>query len=110
MIKVIVVLKKLDSITQEEFNDHWLTIHAPLVSEVLPGLLKYVTNTRVESRNKNRVWDFDGVSELWFEDTESYKKAWQSEGADRIREDEKTFLKSTVWIMTEETLIVDRTV
>jgi len=107
MVKIIATLIKLDVMSHEEFTDYWLNRHGPLVRNTLPGLRKYVINTRVN--RLNREWAYDGVSELWFDDVYSIKKAFASNQFEVIREDEKKFLKSVVWIMTEENFIVDRT-
>lgn len=41
-------------VTHDEFNHYWLTHDAPMVREMLPGLRKYVINTRVDSNNPDR--------------------------------------------------------
>lgn len=106
MIKIVATLIKVASFSQEEFSNYWLMSHGPLVRDTLPGLRKYVINTRIEIPNKQ--WDYDGIAELWFDDIASVKKAFASEAANKIREDERKFLKSINWIMTRENLIVDR--
>lgn len=107
MVKIIATLIKLDGLSHQEFTDYWLNRHGQLVRNTLPGLRKYVINTRVN--RPDREWPYDGVSELWFDDVYSIKKAFASKEFELIREDEKKFLKEVVWIMTEENLIVDRT-
>lgn len=91
--------------SQREFTDYWLTSHGPLVRDILPGLRKYIINTRVDS--SSREWAYNGVSELWFDDVYSIKKAFASKEFETILADERKFLKSVDWIMTEENNIMD---
>lgn len=103
MVKIMAVLVKLDYLSQEEFNAYWLKSHGPLVRDTLPGLRKYIINTRVKTNKKD--WPYNGIAELYFDDVAGVKKAFASEAADKIREDEKKFLKDINWILTEENLI-----
>jgi uncharacterized protein (TIGR02118 family) len=59
------LVKKRDDITHEQFTRHWLTTHAALCCK-LPGLRRYSVNLVDKARFPH--WDYDGFSELWFDD------------------------------------------
>ena len=82
MFKAMILLKRNDSLSFEEFKSHWLTGHAELVRQ-LPGLRNAVFNFNLSNAGS----DFDGVSELWFDTEQDFLDAYASETGQKVAED-----------------------
>jgi uncharacterized protein (TIGR02118 family) len=82
MFKAMILLKRNDSLSFEEFKTHWLTGHAELVCQ-LPGLRKAVFNFN----QLNGEGGFDGVSELWFDTEQDFVDAYASETGKKVADD-----------------------
>ncbi|MDG6904724.1 MAG: EthD domain-containing protein [Nitrososphaerota archaeon] len=59
--------------SREEFKNHWLNKHAEVV-KTFPEIKKYTINCVIGSES-----EYDGVSELWFNDEISMRKLDSSE-------------------------------
>jgi len=103
MFKMMTLLKKKPTLTDEEFAKYWLETHAPLASK-MPGLRKYVVN--VVRRPPNREPDFDGVVELWFDDSASMKKAFTSPEGALTQKDTEAFCANLTTMYIDEHPIV----
>lgn len=99
MFKLIILLKKKTSISNEEFVKYWLETHAPLAKK-MPGLRKYVVN--VVRRPPNREPEFNGVVELWFEDVDGMKKAFASPEGQTTQTDTENFASSLTTLYIDE--------
>lgn len=77
MFKMIILLTKKPTMSDQEFAKYLLYVHAPLARKK-PGLRKYVVN--LVQRSPNKKSDYRGVVELWFDDKESMKVAFASPG------------------------------
>jgi len=96
MMKVIALVYRKPGVSAEEFRRCWLETHAPLMLRVVPGLLHYTQNVRTKSSGFPD--DPDGISEMWFEDSDSVKDYldWrQSPEARDLRVDEDCFQDSS---------------
>jgi len=82
MFKAMILLKRNDSLSFEEFKTHWLNGHSELVRQ-LPGLRKAVFNFN----QSNGEGDFDGVSELWFDSEDDFIAAYASEIGKKVAGD-----------------------
>ena len=73
MIKLIVLLKRKDGLTQQEFSRSWEEIHGLLAAKIIPGLKRCVHNyaVRLPRDGEPRI---DRVAELWFDDLESWRE------------------------------------
>lgn len=63
-VKRVGLVVRKASLTQEQFEQHWLTVHADLCKK-LPGMLRYSVN--LVDRARFPAFGYDGFSELWFE-------------------------------------------
>jgi uncharacterized protein (TIGR02118 family) len=77
------------TLTYDEFIDHWMNVHAPLVAK-LPGLLRYSVN--LVDRERSPGLDHDGFAELWFASTDALETAFASPEAALLRDDVKHFV------------------
>jgi hypothetical protein len=106
VLKGIVLLKRKQGLTREEFLDYYETRHVPLVRTLLPSIGGYTRNyldlTPVASGGAVGAElpgdppDFDVITELWFAGKPEYEKFLSAladpEVARRLRQDEETFL------------------
>lgn len=102
------LIKKRPDITSEQFRHHYETVHAPMISQLLPYYAAYRRNYidgPVRSGPREFFWDV--VTELEFATTSDYE-AWlaaleQPEVLEQIRADEVNFLdarETRMWAVT----------
>lgn len=118
-LKLVYCIRRNPSLTREEFQSHWLNIHAKLVKDAasLLGASRYVQSHTVTSpladdvrALRGSVVDaFDGIAEFWIDGDFDEVKAKINESEDvsarvALFEDEKLFidLANSVIFMTEE--------
>jgi uncharacterized protein (TIGR02118 family) len=109
MVKVIVLLKRKEGVTREEFARHWQEAHGPLAANLPPGLRRYVQNHPVQILNGGEQ-KFDGVAEIWYDDIQSVKAVndfYLSQRGMTIREDEKKYfdMSKAIFLVVEEKVI-----
>jgi uncharacterized protein (TIGR02118 family) len=120
VLKLTFCLRRLPSLSLEEFQDYWLNKHGPLVRSLQPvlGMARYVQLHRLAGdmadgmrRVRGAPEPYDGVAELWWDN----EKAWRAAGrnpkareANRLLlEDEAKFIdlaNSPLWLNREETI------
>ena len=103
MFKMVILLKKKPTYTEEQFAKYWLEMHAPLAKK-MPGLRRYVVN--IVKRPPNREPDYNGVVELWFDDIGSMKKAFASAEGIATQKDTESFTASLTTMYIDEHPIV----
>ena len=89
-------LARRDGLGVAEFRSHWRDVHAAIAAR-LPHLRGYHQNHIVDRRQRainyqRSGWDFDGVSELWFDDLPSMHAAFASPVVEELAADEKAFI------------------
>ncbi len=106
MIKMVQLLVREDGLSHEEFAERWQGDHADLAKD-LPGLVKYVTSV---PRDPERT-DYDGVLELYFEDTGALAAAFDSEVGEEVQADAAEFIdfEAGERLVVEETVQLDET-
>ena len=100
------LLVRTEELSHEEFVEYWLGPHAELARE-LPGLQKYVTDV---PRDPSRT-EFDGVVELYFEDTAALGAAFDSPEGEAVLADADEFIdrEAGPTLVLEETVQFDAT-
>jgi uncharacterized protein (TIGR02118 family) len=77
MIKLVGLLKKKDGLSREAFINYYENHHAPLACRLLPMgydyRRSYTEKMRVNGHEVNDAFEYDVVSELWFEDEGAYR-------------------------------------
>ena len=99
---MFVLLKKKAEMGSVEFTKYWLETHAPMAKK-MPGLRRYVVN--VVRPPPNRGPEFDGVVEMWFDDTESMKKAFASHEGQATQKDTEKFTSMITTLFIDEHVI-----
>ena len=72
MFKAIILLKRGENMSHDEFKQWWLVDHSGKAAQ-LPGVRKIVFNL-VDDGSA-----YDGVSELWFDSKEDFETAYATE-------------------------------
>lgn len=106
MIKIVFCLRRLPTLSLDEFQDYWRNQHAPLVQERAPilGIRRYVQNhmftapqlqPALDARGST-VQPYDGVAEIWFDSVEAIAATGSSAEARQagrdLLEDERRFI------------------
>jgi uncharacterized protein (TIGR02118 family) len=109
MIKLMFCLRRLPTLSSEQFQEYWLNRHAPLVRTVAPLLRirRYVqSHSFVDARlapaiaaRGGTVAPYDGVAELWWDSIEDIIAAGATEESRaaglKLLEDERRFIDLT---------------
>lgn len=121
MVKLVYCLRKLDSLSLEEFQKYWFEKHAPLVRSHREALKirRYVQIHTLDDplnkayqKGRGRPDAYDGVAELWWDSLEDMQAAAATpEGkaaGKALVEDEKKFIdlsRSPLWVANERPVI-----
>ncbi len=92
MVKYVVLLRRGQDVSHEEFLRHWRDVHAPLILK-LPGLRRVSLHPVVPAPGYSPP--FDGLGELWFDSVEGALAAFNTEEGRATRADTPTFADST---------------
>jgi uncharacterized protein (TIGR02118 family) len=110
MLKAIVLLKRKQGLTPEQFMHHYENNHVPLVRTLLPSIGKYVRNYLSDTslsagRQEGGTTAaptpyFDVITELWFDDSRAYDRFIadlnDAQISRRLQEDEERFLDRSI--------------
>ena len=88
MIRYVVVLRRREDFTREQFLDVWLSEHLPL-AQLLPGVRAVAFHPAARSDG-----EFDGMGTLDFDDLESLEACLASQAAMELRAHTSTFADS----------------
>ena len=107
-IKQVVLVKRKPGMSPEEFQRHWLEVHAPLVGRPA-GLIRYAqSHVRLGGYKNGKEPTFDGFGEMWFESIDAMKAARSAPGQDEVRADGQTFTdgSKTKSFLATEVLVI----
>lgn len=96
MLKEMLLIKRKQGLSAEEFRQHYEEVHAPLIMKLCPSVKKYARNyvtAAVSGENPG----YDCITEVWYENTDGFKemgKVYMSEAGKPIRESEDKFMDS----------------
>lgn len=104
MIKRVSLVRRLPTLSHEEFVAHWTGPHVDIVRE-LPGVRGLRLNVVRSWTPGEAAWD--GVGEVWFDSVAAAEEAFRTEPyATRLAEDRKLFLGAAQTAFVEELTIV----
>lgn len=108
MIKAIYLIKRKPTMELEAFRNYWLTTHAELALKV-PGLRKYVQSHTLLSGYKKGEPAFDGIAEVWYDDTDAMRRIAELPEARAVNADGHNFMdmRSSAFLLTREYVIKD---
>ncbi len=105
------LLRRKRDWTDERFRDYWRNTHGPLAARLL-NLREYWQNVVTDSLQRGidfarGPWDFDGISQLWFDETKHAGRAFRDDSmAKALVEDEGRFLEALHIVMTRQDVVI----
>ncbi|MDO9237398.1 MAG: EthD domain-containing protein [Aquabacterium sp.] len=105
------LIRKKSDWTIEDFQSYWLNQHGPLASRA-PNLRGYWQNIVIDRLQRGieftrGPWDFDGVSQLWFDDAPQADHAFTASSiAQQLITDEKHFLGDLHIVTATQKIVV----
>ena len=108
MIKVTEIVNRRPGMSVEDFQDHWLNKHGPIVAK-LPGLRRYVQSHTLLGGYRRGDVPFDGIAELWFDDKQAMRDMATTPEFDASKADEPNFIDASTLIelVADEHVIKD---
>jgi len=108
MVKVITFLKRKAGMPVEEFQRYWRDRHPEAVMR-LPGIRRYVQSHTLASTYGAGEPFYDGIAEVWADDTGVLRAMTQSPHHPALREDEARFIDraSMGVVITEDHVVKD---
>jgi len=88
MIKAVILLKRRDGMSLQDFSDWMLKEHVPMALK-LDGLKRYQVNIARSSDGP-----YDGVAELWFDSEDAMLAAYASEHGKAVAADSLAHVKT----------------
>lgn len=106
MVKTVVFFKRARGMSVEAFGTYWRTTHADLVLK-MPGLRRYVQSHTLPSGYRKGEPLYDGIAELWFDDTQAMRALAQTPEYGAVEADQRNFidLPTMASIITAEHVI-----
>jgi uncharacterized protein (TIGR02118 family) len=75
VVKLVLLFKKREDLTAEQFLGHWQQVHIPLVTKI-PNIRRYVISPVIGTPGGGSgPRDYDGMAELWFDSEEAARVA-----------------------------------
>jgi uncharacterized protein (TIGR02118 family) len=99
MFKAIILLKRGEDMSYEDFKKWWLVDHSGKAAQ-LPGVRKIVFNLTDDGSA------YDGVSELWFDSKEDFVAAYETEIGKAVAADSLAHLSARERMFVVENDIV----
>ncbi|HEY4911688.1 MAG TPA: EthD domain-containing protein [Methylomirabilota bacterium] len=108
MVKVVTFLKRKAGMSVEDFQRYWRTRHPEVVVR-LPGVRRYVQSHTLASAYRKGEPVYDGIAEVWAEDTEALRTMTRSPENAKVQADEAQFIdRATMgFLVTEEHVVVE---
>src|ERR1700730_7965709 len=94
LIKGIYQLKRMAGMSVDEFRKYWIEVHGNLGSK-LPGLLRYVQSHLVDDAYLYARPHFDGVAQLWFNNADAMRAAFESPQGKALAADGPKFIDTS---------------
>jgi uncharacterized protein (TIGR02118 family) len=108
MINAVTLLTRRPDLSADEFRHHWRNDHAELIAR-LPGVQRYVQSHPLPESYKGEEPLYDGIAELWANDSQAFRDIGGSDAYAAVQADEETFLDRTAiaLVLTNEHVIKD---
>jgi len=106
LVKAITYIKRKPGLSVEAFQEYWRTRHAEVVVK-MPGILGYVQSHARPSGYAKGELPYDGIAEMWFDDTGAMKGLRGDPAYAAVQADEANFIDraSMGLLITEEHMI-----
>ena len=97
--KAVILLRRRDDMTAEDFRHWWLDEHAPLTAQ-LPGVRRITFNVVDDATQ------VDGVSELWFDSRDDFDAAYETDHGKAVAADSMAHVRSRTRLFVSEHAVV----
>ena len=106
MLKVCTLFKRKPGLTVGEYQGYWQGEHPSFVRR-LPGLRQYTQNPPLAESFEEGSPVYDGVVELWFDDSAALKHLATTQEYEALNKDEEQFVdRSTIrLLLTDEAVL-----
>jgi len=110
MVKVLTLITRKAGMPVDEFQHYWRTRH-PLVVTRLPGIRRYVQSHVLPDSYAKREPAYDGIAEVWADDTDAFRAMTKSPAHPDLIADEAKFIDRAQMgvIVTEEHVATEGT-
>ena len=107
MVKAVSFFKRKPDMPVEAFQAYWRSRHPDVIVK-LPGVRRYVQSPTLVAGYAKGEPVYDGIAELWFDDTKAMRAAAATPEYARVRADEPNFIAPgpAPFIITREHVIV----
>ena len=108
MVKAVSFFKRKPGMSVEAFQAYWRTAHSEVLVK-LPGIRRYVQSHTLPSGYRKREPVYDGIAEIWFDDTRAMRALAETPEYAAVQADEARFIdRATMGLLiTEEHVIKD---
>ena len=108
MLKACTLIQRKQLMPVEEFQAYWRDAHAEIVKK-LPHVKRYVQSHPLLGGYSKGPLVYDGLAEIWVDDTNALREMAATNAYKDVAEDEKHFIdrKSVALILAEEHIIKD---
>jgi uncharacterized protein (TIGR02118 family) len=108
MVKAVSFFKRKPGMSVESFQSYWRASHPGVVIK-LPGIRRYVQSHTLPSGYGKGEPIYDGIAEIWFDDTGAMRALAASASYAAVQADEERFIDRATMglIITEEHVIKD---
>lgn len=106
MIKAITFVKRKPDMSVEDFQAYWRNKHPEVVVR-LPGLRRYVQSHALLSGYRKGDLPWDGIAEVWMDDTESFRRLAGTSEYEAVQADEKEFIGRSAVLLVDDVLVKD---
>jgi uncharacterized protein (TIGR02118 family) len=91
MVKVLTFIKRKSGMPVDEFQTYWRTQHPKAVTR-LPGIRRYVQSHVLPETYAKREPTYDGIAEVWADDTDAFRAMTKSPAHPDLIADEARFI------------------
>ena len=111
MLKACTLIKRKSGMAVDAFQAYWLGAHSDIVKK-LPFVKQYVQSHPLLGGYRKQDLIYDGLAEIWVDDTEALRALAYTEAYQAVREDEEQFIdpQATALLLTEEHVIKNGTI
>jgi uncharacterized protein (TIGR02118 family) len=108
LVKAVSFFKRKSGMSVEAFQAYWRSAHAEVVVR-MPGIRRYVQSHTLLSGYRKGEPAYDGIAEIWFDDTRALRALATTAPYAAVHADEANFIEagSMGLIITEEHVIKD---
>lgn len=108
MVKAVSFFKRKSGLSVEAFQAYWRARHPEVVVR-LPGVRRYAQSHTLPSAYRKREPVYDGIAELWFDDSAAMRALAGTPAYAAVEADEAQFIERATMglIVTEEHVIKD---